>query len=197
MAVAIPGAHASASYTTHGGCFFDTNSQATATNGAYIGIIGDRSVTTTVATPPTPVSGTVSCKIQVNGADASGTEHSYSDANGSGVQAGGDQIAFTAADEDVVTLCQKTVYAGGAETDDWDCAESMHVQIPPQVVYDTLDDLFINTIDPAVCPILKANAGTYGPITIEADDGDVYGPDPLDLGLNPYDDCPVYGDPRS
>ncbi|MDQ1537623.1 MAG: hypothetical protein QOE58_2016, partial [Actinomycetota bacterium] len=71
------------------------------------------------------------------------------------------------------------------------CTPATALQVPPQVVYDTLNGVFINTIDPTLCPILKAHAGNYGPFTIESD-GDVTGPDPLNLGLNPYDDCPPY-----
>jgi len=192
MVVSAPVAHASASYDITGGCSFDTNSQETVTNGDYVGTISDSSVTTDKATPPAPVSATVSCKITVNGVDAPGTEFSYSDIV-TGVQGGANQISFTAADEDIVKLCEKVVYAGPpTETDDWNCATSTSLQVPPEVVIDTINDFWIGTLDPATCGTFAANAGNYGGVIIESD-GDLIVPDPLDLGLNPVNDCPPYG----
>ena len=190
------GAGAASTDQIHGGCFFDTNSQATATNGSYVGVIGDHSVTTTGATPPAPIGATVTCTITVNGAGV--VTKSYGDVGGvAGVQAGSDQISFTAADNDLVALCETVNYADGTSTGP-DCSPSTSLQIPPQQVIDALDTVF-NTLDdaqktitdPIICPALASHAGSYGPITIDST-GDVTGPDPLDLGLNPYFDCPPY-----
>jgi hypothetical protein len=187
-----PMAHA-AGTTVHGGCFFDTNSQATATNGQYVGVIGDHSVTTTDATPPTPVSATIGCEIQVNGNVAVGPFF-YGDLNGvTGVQLGQNApISFTAADDADVELCQNV--NGGS----FSCSPATSLQIPPQPVIDALNTVNDELIalqkqftDPTTCALLGAHPGTYGPFTVDPS-GDVTGPDPLDLGLNPYWDCPPY-----
>ena len=189
------GAGAASSDQIHGGCFFDTNAQATATNGSYVGVLGDRSVTTTGATPPAPIGATVTCTITVNGAGV--VSKSYGDVGGvKGFQAGADQISFSAQDTDTVGLCTDVAFADGTSTSS--CAGALSFQIPPQEVIDALDSVF-NTLDdaqktitdPIICPALASHAGTYGPITIDST-GDVTGPDPLDLGLNPYFDCPPY-----
>jgi hypothetical protein len=199
MAVVVPSASAADPDTIHGGCFFDTNSQATATNGSYIGVIGDHSVTTTSATPPAPTSATVTCAIAVNDSVVGSTSHSYGDVGGvAGVQGGADQISFSALPTDSVKLCETVAYADGF-TSGPTCSESTSLQLPPQVVIDTLNGVFdtltaleIAQVDPLVCPQLKAHAGSYpGGINI-APDGDLTVPDPLDLGLNPVWDCPPY-----
>src|SRR6476469_2660331 len=109
------GAGAAGSDVIHGGCFFDTNSQATATNGSYVGVIGDRSVTTTGDTPPALIGATVTCTITVNSAPA--VSESYGDVGVAGVQAGSNQISFTAADDDVVALCTHVDFADGTSSD--------------------------------------------------------------------------------
>ena len=176
------GAGAAGSDVIHGGCFFDTNSQATATNGSYVGVIGDRSVTTTGDTPPALIGATVTCTITVNSAPA--VSESYGDVGVAGVQAGSNQISFTAADDDVVALCTHVDFADGTSSDN--CNGAISLQIPPQEVIDLLN----STVDPLVCPVLASHAGTYGPVTIDST-GDVTIPDPVG-GLNPIYDCPPY-----
>jgi hypothetical protein len=87
-----PAARAAGGDTIQGGCFFDTEQQATVTRGANVGVIGDRSLT--LEASGLPADATVSCQIQVNGVPAPGTTFSYSDI---GVQAGVDGISFNAA----------------------------------------------------------------------------------------------------
>ena len=184
-----PMASADPGDVTHGGCFFNTDKNTTVTQGHDQGVIGDRSVTTHADN--TPLNAKVDCWIEING--VSQGVHTFGDGTAP-VQAGADQISFDTVDGDLVNLCQQTHYGAGDGDSTVSCPGATQIQIPPQVVIDTVNGLFSGTIDPAVCPILKAHAGTYGPITIEGDDGDVVGPDPLALGLNPYDDCPPYGD---
>ncbi|MDQ1683902.1 MAG: hypothetical protein QOC82_639 [Frankiaceae bacterium] len=190
-AVALPAGAATAG-STSGGCGY--NSDPTRDSGTtYAGVIYDISVTRD--TFGLPIGATVSCKIQVNGVDAPGTTFSYS---GYGVQAGADPISFEVPDVDPVKLCQRTVYADGTDTG-WACQGGAELPFPPQQWIDAINfvvgvvnDIVAWDVNPYACPILAAHAGTYGPITIDAQ-GDVFIngiPDPLLLGLNgQLNDC--------
>jgi hypothetical protein len=102
-----------------------------------------------------------------------------------------------------VNLCERDVYADGTDTG-WVCntmTDQCFINAPclPEIantllelVNGSLNNAFISIIDPVLRPILAANAGTYGPVTIKPD-GDVYIPDPAGLGLNPVYDCSPYG----
>jgi hypothetical protein len=177
--------------TIHGGCHFDTNEQQNVTNGQNEGVIGDASATTDPAGLPTGA--TVTCYIRVNGVAQDQTKFSYS---GTGVQAGANQIVFTATDTDSVTLCEDVTYADST-TEPEVCPAATQQQIPPQQVIDLINGIFASTIDPIVCPELKAlgqltGGGVAGVITIDPATGDVSVIDPLNLGINPVYDCPPY-----
>jgi len=187
-----PSAHADGSDAIHGGCDFDTVHNSV--TGEEVGTISDRSVTTDAS--GAPIGATVTCWIEVDQAEAPGTRFSYS---GTGVQAGANPISFVAGDG-WVRECQAVTYADGS-TEPTSCPEPRVIQIPPQIcegcslidiLLDALDEVFIDDVDPKVCPVLAERAGSYpGGITI-APDGDVYLPDPLGLGLNPIYICPPY-----
>jgi len=195
-AVAAPAVPASAAFGSDsftGGCFFDTDEQATATGGRNVGIIGDLSVTTDSNNAPTFA--TMSCWIEVNGVEAPGTRLS---ASGTGVQAGIATISFAAGDGDWIAECEQVVYADG--TSDWGCPINHgEGQLPPQFVLDALGFVLdtvtaaeIAYVDPAVCPVFVQLAGSYPAGLVIAPDGDVYLPDPFALGINPFWDCPPY-----
>jgi hypothetical protein len=176
---------------TIGGCGFDSDSLAIGSD-QYTGIEYDRSITRD--TDGLPTGATVSCKIVVNGVDAPGTEFDYL---GYGVQAGANPISFAAGPADVVTECQRTVYADGGDTG-WVCPGATTLPIPPQWVIDDIawlvgivNDVLVWDVDPRACPLLAAHSGSYGPVTVDPD-GDVSVADPLGLGLDPVYDCPPY-----
>jgi len=181
-----------ASYdTTIGGCEFDTNSVQAVTGSSQAGFVYDVSVTHDPAGGL--IGATVSCKLQADGVDIPGTTFSYL---GYGEQAGADPVSFDVGDA-AVGLCQRTVYADGTDTG-WYCyPTSMELppsQIPPPVLelLAVVNEVFVWDIDPRLCPVLAAHSGTYGPVVVHPD-GDVYVADPLNLGMNPVDDCPPYG----
>lgn len=189
-AVGTPAAQATGADTIRGGCFFDTNEQATVTAGQNVGVIGDRSVTQDAS--GLPIDATVTCSILVDGVEAPGTRFSYS---GAGVQEGVDRISFSAGDADWVDICQVVAFADG--TTQTQCPPWQDQNFPPQAFIDLLNDVFgaanaaeVTYVDPAVCPAFVAAAGSYGPITIEPD-GDVSVRDPLDL-IGLVWDCPPY-----
>ncbi|MDQ1700518.1 MAG: hypothetical protein QOG34_2381 [Frankiaceae bacterium] len=194
-AAILPAAPASAAFGSdsyEGGCFFNSDSQATVTAGRYVGHIGDLSVTTDRSGAPTFA--TFSCWIIVNGVEAPGTRVS---ASGTGVQAAAATVSYVAGDGDWVEVCEQVVYGDG--TTESGCPISHgDPQLPPPIVIDALTaaldaltDAEITYVDPVVCPVFVAAAGSYGPVTI-APDGDVYLPDPYALGLTPVYDCPPY-----
>ncbi len=197
---ALPAAAASAAGgdLIVGGCSFSTDQNDTVTGpDTFTGEIHDSSATFDAT--GAPVAATVSCQVQVNQVAAPGATFSYS---GFGVQAGANPVSYTAAPTDEVNLCQRVVYADGTDTG-WVCpmTDMCFVAAPCfpapvgaliDLVNGILNNAFTSTIDPALCPVLVANAGDYGPVTIESD-GDVYVADPLGLGLNPIYDCPPYG----
>lgn len=182
---ASPMASAEAGDSIHGGCFFVT-AKSNLSGGGNEGVIGDRSVTT--GSNSLPTGATVDCWIEINGSMQG--VRTFGDKT-QPVQAGADQIAFDTLEGDLINLCQRVHYADG-DTSPVTCPGAIQMTLPPPVVADAFAALFSGTLDPVACPILQSHAGTYGPITIESDDGDVLGPDTL--GLNPYDDCPPYGD---
>lgn len=197
VTLAAPPASA-ATDTIHGGCFFDTIEHPTA-SGQQVGIIGDRSVTQQTGVVPSgdvPIAATVYCRIEIDGVAAPGTTFAYTGAGG--VEAGANEITYTAAPFDDVWVGERVVYADGTDTGwDFQC-RACAPRIPPQEVTDDLDAIegalngvFVSDIDPKVCPALVAVAGSYGPVTIEPD-GDVVVPDPASLGTSLLYDCPPY-----
>ena len=197
MAVGLPmtSANADSSDTRHGGCFFNTDANQQVTQNENQGVIGVDAVMITPANTPDALA-EIDCKIQVNTADAPGTEIDVK-ANAAGVVSGQQQIIF---DDQGGTLpsalCENDI-SGDGSSSGWVCRASMEIQIPPQVVLDLLDTLFTTVIDPTTCPVFVAihnatGGGVQGVLYI-ASDGDILIADPLGLGLNPVDDCPPYG----
>lgn len=200
IAVPAPASAASGSDTVRRGCFFDTDSQATVTGGQNVGVIGDVSVTTDGSGAPTFAR--VTCWIIVDGVEAPGTRIT---ASGTGVQAGATTVSFAAGDSELVQLCQQVVYGDG--TIDTQCPIPLGDQNwPPGWFVDTVSAVLdvVNSVgaeltaaevayvDPVVCPVFAQLAGSYpGGVTV-APDGDLYLPDPLDLWIGPFWDCPPY-----
>jgi len=203
MAVGLPMTSASAdsSDTRHGGCFFNTDANQTVTQNENQGVIGvDAEMITPANTPD--ANAEIDCKIQVNGADAPGTEIDVH-ANAAGVVSGQQQIIF---DDQAGTLpsalCENDI-SGDGSSSGWVCEGSMTITIPPQVVLDLLDTIFntldgleVQFVDPTVCPLFQqlytlTGGNVAGLVTITPE-GDVTINDPLGL-VGPFWDCPPYG----
>jgi hypothetical protein len=194
-----------------GGCSFDADSQATVTQpDTFVGVLGVDVTILKNGLPDSPSS--VECSLLVNG---NGVDHLGPIAGPHAV--GAKPTSFVAHDGDVTTLC--TTIHWSDNSSDTTCGDSDNFRIPPQQVTDLLDTVFVTidgvlvtiddllnpvfdaannfekaNIDPVVCPILAALAGTYGQIVIDAQ-GDVYfvpNPDPLGLGTVKIWDCPPY-----
>jgi hypothetical protein len=187
--------------TLKGGCGFNTDEQATATNGQFQGV--EYVLAFSQEAAGTPSTATVSCWIDVNGVEQPGTRIT---ATGNGAIAGQAQISYSAVDGDAVNQCQQVTFADGST---WtasdgnvgtDCPAATQVTIPPQAVIDAINTVIdavngvlIADVDPTICPVLVSLAGNYGPVTIAAD-GDVTVNDPLGLVGKVYD-CPPYDPP--
>ncbi|MDQ1747339.1 MAG: hypothetical protein QOD07_1602 [Frankiaceae bacterium] len=184
----------SAGDTIHGGCFMVAVEDPTSPD-TYHAEVGDASVTTDAKLVPTGAS--VTCNIDVNGIDDIDQPH-FTGAQG--VQGGAETEIFVAGVGDAVLLCETVLYADGTTQPKVCTPVTDGPEVPPQAIADLLPptaDLVRSVLhseaDPLACPVLASFAGSIGPFTI-GPDGDVYAPDPLDLGLNPVYDCPPYSD---
>jgi hypothetical protein len=188
-ALVQPAAHASTPDHILGGCVYNIDYQNTSGD-MYEGNVGTLSVTATGDGMQVPIGATVTCWIEVNGVVAPGTTHSFGDVPGvTGVQAGKAPVSFTAGEFDRIGTCQSVTFADSTTRS---VCYVPNLQMPPQQYIDLLDELG-HIADGIDCPVLRQLAGEYpGGVTI-GPDGDVYLPDPLGLGLNPWNDCPPYG----
>lgn len=168
-ALVVPAAHA-AGETIRGGCLFvSVATHPTEFNGAAEGVIADVSLTTDSG--GNPIFATVSCKIQVNGSDASPT-FSYP---GTGAQVGVDLLAFLATEGDSIAICQRVAYGTGTTTP-FSCRSVTEARVPPQQVTDLIAGVFNQTVDPITCAAIG---------------GDVSLP-PNFVYSGPIYDCPPY-----
>ena len=177
MALGAPAAQAS--HTYEGGCGFDSvtdPSGQVAQPDVFTGVM----YAAVVATNPPGADVHVRCEIRVNNLVKDSFE-----ASGPGVAVGADEAQFLATDADVVTMCDVVTIGGHTSTV---CGQADRFQIPPQEVIDLIDMLFIDIIDPAICPVLAGLApGVPGVVDINTQ-GDVFV-----LG-DGFFDCPPYGD---
>lgn len=157
-----------------------------------------------------PPGGTISvdCVLYVNGVSQGSV---LSTIPAPGASAGTGEITFTAADTDVVQLCDQVTINGVAQPED--CGTATTTPIVPPVVIEVLDAVFaqidavlaqldgvfdivnqfeIDNVDPKLCPVLAGAAGSYagGLVTIN-DQGDVFVLGTTDL--DKFWDCPPYG----
>lgn len=134
LTAVVPAASASASYENVGGCGYDT--RAVPGSSHHTGTINAQSVTYRRA-DMLPVDAVLYCRLRVNGV-AQGEAVVFT---GYGVQIGVSPVSYEAPDSDQVDICQRVVYAGGAEEDPWDCIVSTQDPIPPQEVWDLVHSL--------------------------------------------------------
>lgn len=160
-------------------CGFKAVQQAGLTGTAWEGVLSGY----IVAAPGESAS--ISCGIRVNGTTVAGTPTG----SGSGTAFVAGRVTFEAADDDVVESCTSVTYGGTVSPET--CERSTHTQVPPREVMDLIDWLimepgpFPGGLDPVVCPVLAAAAGSYGPFVVNSH-GDIY------LAGEPQWDCPPY-----
>jgi len=172
-----------------GGCFFNTDENALATNGQNQGTIGDASVTTDGSGAPTGA--TVECYIKVDNNKQGQTDNFYT---GVGAQGGQNNIVFTADATSTVELCENVTYADGSKEAE-NCQVATSQNFPPDAVVSLIDtvigtafdtiNLVLSKVDTsALCIITKAlgpqDVGGLGLITIDAN-GSLTITDPLGL----------------
>jgi len=195
MALAAPvtAAHADSGDTLKGGCGFNTDENAVATNGQNEGVIYVAALSQD-ASPPAPSGATISCVISVNGVTQEATRLTT---HGTGAVVGAQQISFSAVDGDQINECQTVTFDDGST---WtaadgnvgtDCPPATTIVFPPPVVQGLIDTVIAtvnsvlaltDAINPIICPIF-ASVGPQniaGIVTIAAD-GSLVIADPLGL----------------
>jgi hypothetical protein len=153
--LAGPPAHANSSDVVNGGCKYSTTyGVPTAAGDMWSGVQAEQSTTTTGDATRQPIGATVTCWIEVDGVPAPGTTHSYGDVAGmTGTQAGASPVSVDDHGSDNVSACQSVAFADGTTTWTTCFIWGDVVQLPPQVVIDTVDAV-VATVDAVVCPQL-------------------------------------------
>ncbi|HVF03668.1 MAG TPA: hypothetical protein VNA20_02395 [Frankiaceae bacterium] len=132
-----------------------------------------------------PSAVSIRCYITVNGVPQSGADTGTG--SGTSVATAQKDISFTAGDTDVVRICYVYTSAHGNGSG---CITVGIIQVPPQVVYDTIDGALEQVwpiIDPPICSVLKLLAGSHaGGAVVVNSQGDVY------VNNEPQYDCPPY-----
>jgi len=186
----VPAASASnsAGDTIRGGCFFLTVNDPTTMGNNYQGITGDFFTATDAAGNQTFAK--LKCSITVNGVSVVtwGTNGFYS-AN----DAEADPNAFNATVHDVVELCQYVTFIDGTTLNR--CTIASTATAPPRVDVVLVHQLFVQDIDPVLCPVLvqlgQITGGGIGGVVYIAADGDVDVP-ALGPAMREVYDCPPY-----
>jgi hypothetical protein len=186
--LALPAVPASAvpEEVSVGGCFFDA-ALTTHAISAYSGVLGVAAIVS-IGSGITPA--IITCEIRVNGVSPNPTTSgSWS---GLGVVAGARETGFVLGADDTIELCQTVEFVTSGNTQST-CSPAVRVAVlSERVAY--YGNTFANGVpagldnqaDVILCVLLGAQAGTYGPITIERE-GDVHGPSHVSK------DCPPYG----
>ncbi|HVF04242.1 MAG TPA: hypothetical protein VNA20_05325 [Frankiaceae bacterium] len=159
-------------------CYLDASQQADVTGQTFQGVLAGVIVHADVS-----ASVTIRCYVTVNGVVQGGADTGVG--SGTGVATAQKDVSFAAGDADVVKVCAQYTSNHGSGTV---CTTVGVSQIPPQVVFDTIDGALAQVwpiVDPPVCDQLEDRAGTYGPVYIN-DQGDVY------VDGEPQWDCPPY-----
>ncbi|HVF04243.1 MAG TPA: hypothetical protein VNA20_05330 [Frankiaceae bacterium] len=158
-------------------CRLRSTQQATITGQTYQGVL----VGVIVHAEATV---TIRCFVTVNGVVQAGADTGTG--SGTVVATAQKDISFAAGDTDVVRVCAQYTsnHASGTV-----CTTVGIVQVPPQVVYDTIDGALAQVwpiVDPPICSVLKALAGNHGGVVVINSQGDVY------VNGAPQYDCPPY-----
>ncbi|HVF06745.1 MAG TPA: hypothetical protein VNA20_18055 [Frankiaceae bacterium] len=125
----------------------------------------------------------IRCRVTVNGVTVAATPVG----TGPGVATTESDVSFAAGDTDVVRVCADFTSAHGSGTV---CVLVGITEVPPQVVWDTLDAALGELwplIDPVVCEVLKQITGNHPGGVVVNDQGDVYVNGELVWDCPPYE----------
>ena len=156
--------------------FFEENTTGQNGEGAVEG-----SATAEEFDAPTGSPVSIRCGIRVNGTEVA----SSPTASGAGAASTAGRVTFAADETDVVEVCAFVTTVGGNHVR---CTAVTSASSPPQEVKDAggaAEQFGREFLDPAMCPFFATIAGTYGPVTINAQ-GDVF------VNGQPVLDCPPY-----
>lgn len=175
------------SHTATGGCFFEAHRFDLLTSTQFQGKLGDVSVTENAGTP---MAGSVTCKILINGSTLAAGPFQFGD-NTESVQTGvPHDVSFSSDPVDRVTLCEAVHWVDGTDSG-FVCQRATEVTAQQPIV--DLVGAVSGVVDPIVCPVFASLAGSYPssapPGIVIKPDGDVY-IDLLDENL--VYDCPPY-----
>lgn len=189
--LAVPPAHAAQGSQVSGDCGFNAVNQETLTGpDDWRGEVYLYAVLTHPDPAAGPVSASVTCYVMVDGVPQPGTRITMP---ATGAVAAAGVVRYQAREDQWVDLCMEVDFlSDDTPTEYIGCGSMTPPQLPPQEivdlvneVFDTVDEVMIQVVDPFVCPGLGAHAGTYGPVTV-TQGGDVY------VGTDLYWDCPPY-----
>ncbi|HVF04826.1 MAG TPA: hypothetical protein VNA20_08305 [Frankiaceae bacterium] len=125
----------------------------------------------------------IRCRVEVNGV----TQAQTPVGSGTTVAATHQEVSFAVGGSDVVRLCADHSSGHGSGTT---CIIIVAPQIPPQILYDTIDALAAEVFqiihNSFICSLLKLLAGNYSGVLVINSQGDVY------LNGEPQWDCPPY-----
>ena len=199
----IPAANAAVDDPGGVGCSFAAITDPTAEPGTFTGVLSGGPLVITDSTTNLPGSGTLTCHIQVNVADHTGTGPSVSGHGTGVVTAGPGEVSLTAGADDNIYVCMEFTDDSTGTTYYWDpvhgtwstsnrgpcglagVAQQLMCTVGSFTcaVYQAFKR---DNLDPLVCPILWSLApGVPGVVDIGAD-GDLY------VGGSYLYDCPPY-----
>ncbi|HVF05340.1 MAG TPA: hypothetical protein VNA20_10895 [Frankiaceae bacterium] len=183
-ATALTAPAAFAGSTHHGRCSFQPFNQDQVTGSSYGGFVHAAVTVRSDDIAANPASATVTCYLRTNAVVDPWTVER---ASGTGVVVVLGRVTFWWSEEDTVEVCTDVDFADATPTAT-ECVPLVSTQIPPQIVFDTVDAVLTQVwgeVDPRLCPLLAQLAPGYGDVAVN-EQGDVH------VAGEPVWDCPPY-----